>query len=131
MAARGVSIIVLRPRAVLLIKRGKAPYQGHWSFPGGAIEPGENEEDAARRELCEETGLVAGAMTPLGEFAVAPDPGAFVIQVFSGGYLSGEPVAADDAAAAQFAPFDDVLNRVRTPGLAGWVARALVLRLNG
>ncbi len=130
MAARGVSIIVLKPRAVLLVKRGKMPYLGHWSFPGGAIEAGENEEDAARRELREETGLAAGAMTALGEFPVAPEPGAFIIQVFSGIYTGGEPVAADDAAAAEFAPFDDILNRDRTPGLAGWVARALVLRLN-
>ena len=42
---------------VLLIKRGNEPYKGHWAFPGGFLEPDETLEDAARRELKEETGL--------------------------------------------------------------------------
>ena len=36
-----------------------------WCIPGGAAEPGERLEDAARRELREETGLVAGELTLL------------------------------------------------------------------
>lgn len=31
---------------------------GHWDFPKGAVEKGETEEEAARREIKEETGLV-------------------------------------------------------------------------
>ena len=38
---------------------------GHWEFPGGRIEPGENPVDAARRELSEETALIATELDPL------------------------------------------------------------------
>ena len=44
----------------LLVQRGNPPNKGMWSFPGGKIEAGEGTEDAARRELWEETGLGVG-----------------------------------------------------------------------
>jgi 8-oxo-dGTP diphosphatase len=42
---------------VLLIERDRAPFAGAWAFPGGFIEPHEDLEFAARRELLEETGV--------------------------------------------------------------------------
>ncbi len=39
---------------ILLVRHLKS---GHWSFPKGHIEAGETEEDTARREIKEETGL--------------------------------------------------------------------------
>jgi ADP-ribose pyrophosphatase YjhB (NUDIX family) len=56
----GIGIVVLRPNAVLLVRRGQEPAKGHWSLPGGKQELGETAEHAARRELAEETGLAVG-----------------------------------------------------------------------
>lgn len=43
--------------AVLLVKRGRQPEQGHWGLPGGKVDWMEKLEDAVVREVLEETGL--------------------------------------------------------------------------
>jgi len=57
---------------VLLIKRGGAPFRGAWALPGGFVEPHEPLEEAARRELQEETGLEPERLEQLRTFG---DPG--------------------------------------------------------
>lgn len=61
----GTSAIVVRGGAVLLGKRKGAHGAGEWSFPGGKVDPGEAPENAAARELAEETGLVATDVTSI------------------------------------------------------------------
>jgi len=51
-----------------------------WAFPGGKVEPGETLEQAAARELAEETSLTACELTPLYS-APGPDP-EFMVHVF-------------------------------------------------
>ncbi|MDA5194022.1 NUDIX hydrolase [Govanella unica] len=53
----GVGAFVWKDDKVLLIRRGKAPRKGEWSIPGGAQHAGETVEDAACREVFEETGV--------------------------------------------------------------------------
>ena len=54
----GVGAIIIRRNSILLVQRGRNPLKGYWSLPGGLIETGEKIEDALRREVLEETGLV-------------------------------------------------------------------------
>jgi ADP-ribose pyrophosphatase YjhB (NUDIX family) len=58
----GIGVIVFRGEEVLLVQRGKPPRIGSWSLPGGAQHIGEGAQDAARRELMEETGVEVGPL---------------------------------------------------------------------
>lgn len=62
LVAAGVIVRDPSTDRVLLQLRGD---DGTWGPPGGRIEPGETLEDAARRELFEETGLMAGRLTQI------------------------------------------------------------------
>lgn len=53
----GVGAAIVDARRILLVRRGKEPARGLWTFPGGAVELGEPVELAVRREVWEETGL--------------------------------------------------------------------------
>lgn len=67
---------------VLLIQRGLAPYKGKWALPGGFVRVDETIDDAARRELSEETGLKGVFLEQLYTFgAVKRDPRERVVSV--------------------------------------------------
>lgn len=53
---------------VLLVKRINEPSKGQWWFPGGRVFFGETRDEAARRKLFEECGLVAVSVQELGTF---------------------------------------------------------------
>lgn len=54
---------------VLLIKRKNEPFKDCWAFPGGFLDENETLEEAARRELKEETGLSPKEFTEVGSFS--------------------------------------------------------------
>ena len=105
-----VGIVCLRGDAVLLIRRGKAPRMGEWSLPGGRIEPGERAVDAALRELVEETGVTARitALIDVVDGIFAEAGLHYVLIDYAAEWVSGEPVAGDDALEARFVPLDQV-----------------------
>lgn len=123
---KAASVVVLRRDSVLMVERGRPPFQGLWSFPGGRAEPGEEAEATARRELFEESRLEIGAMTRLGAFHPAPELSPLLLTVFAGRAATTDPQPGDDALRAEFVPFGRVLTRPRTVGAAGWIVRALL-----
>lgn len=62
----GASIIVYKDEKILLQQRKDNKC---WGYPGGKIETGEIVEEAARRELYEETGLIVNSMSLFGVFS--------------------------------------------------------------
>lgn len=53
----GVGALIIRDDEIVLVERGREPLKGEWSLPGGVVEVGERLEEAARREVMEETSL--------------------------------------------------------------------------
>jgi 8-oxo-dGTP diphosphatase len=99
-----VGVVCLRGDEVLLIRRGAPPREGEWSLPGGRIEAGERAADAALRELREETGVEAEVTGLLDVVdGLFPEAGRhYVLIDYAARWISGEPVAGDDAAEARF-----------------------------
>jgi 8-oxo-dGTP diphosphatase len=99
---------------VLLVCRGEAPYEGMWAIPGGFKRPAETLDDAAKRELAEETGVDAASL--LAQFGAYGDPDRDPrMNVVTVGYLAvlrdvGAVVGGSDAAAAALIPVSEVLN---------------------
>lgn len=88
---------------VLLIKRAREPFKGRWAFPGGYVEEDESLEDAAARELLEETGLSGIHLEQIGAFGdPGRDPRGHTISIVFSAVLDDclEAKAADDAADA-------------------------------
>lgn len=128
-----VSIALHDKGRFLLVLRENPPDSGLWAFPGGKCEPGESGEDAARRELFEETGLNAGALAEIAVFEVPAKkdgkPVLYRLAVFSASDWSGRAAAASDAADLRWAGPEDGLALV--PGVAAVMAQIIAGQKTG
>ncbi|MDN5744860.1 MAG: NUDIX hydrolase [Nocardioidaceae bacterium] len=110
--------------SVLLIERGEEPFAGSWALPGGFIEEQEDAEQAAWRELAEETGVaqMEGYLEQLKTYSTPDrDPRARVISIAHVALAPDlpEPRAGTDAADARWWVVDDLLsNSPDAPTLA-------------
>ena len=111
----GVGVVLLRGDAILLVQRGNEPNKGLWAVPGGKVKSGEKLEEAAAREIAEETGLQiqVGKVVWVGEHI--DDSHHIVLIDFEGTAIGGELSAADDAADIAWVALDDLGDYPLTP----------------
>jgi 8-oxo-dGTP diphosphatase len=97
-----VDTIIEWDSMVLLVKRKNKPFKGYFVLPGGFVDEGEKIEDAARREVKEETSLDIQLVDILGVYSDPKrDPRGHIISTVFIGKISdnykGEAFAQDDA----------------------------------
>ena len=109
-----VGAIVFKDNRVLLVRRGKPPARDLWAIPGGSVKICETLQQAAEREIFEETGITIQALEPVFTFDyIERDEfgGArfhYVIIDLTAVYVRGEPRAGDDAADARWVSSQEI-----------------------
>ena len=109
-----VGAIVFKDNKILLVRRDKPPADNLWAIPGGRVEIGETLQQAAEREIFEETGITIRAGEPVFTFDVIDRDSRgrirfhYVIVDLTADYLRGEPRPGDDASAACWVSSDEL-----------------------
>ena len=103
---------------LLVIQRANPPAAGRWSIPGGRVEPGESDQQALRREMSEETGLVVDVAEMVGIVERdGPGGSVYVIHDYSCIVVGGELTPGDDAADARWVTEAELAGLECSPGL--------------
>jgi ADP-ribose pyrophosphatase YjhB (NUDIX family) len=109
-------VYCVRNDEVLLVRRSKEPFKGHWTAPGGKREPGESPRECAARELLEETGLLARDLRLRGVLVeTSPRPDwqwlmfAYVVKQFEGNVASDTLVREGLLRWVKIGAYDDLL----------------------
>lgn len=109
-----VGAIVIQDGQVLLVRRGQPPSEGLWAIPGGRVHLGETLQQAAEREIKEETGLSIHARDPVHTFDVILHDEAgrvrfhYVIVDLLADYVNGTVCPGDDAREARWVTPDEL-----------------------
>ena len=98
--------IVERDLKVLMVKRGNQPGIGLWSMPGGYVDRGEVVEEAAVREVLEETGLEVKVDRLVGLFSKESHP--VIVAAYTAREVGGRLQAGPEALDVGFFSLDDL-----------------------
>ncbi len=127
------SCAVFRDGKVLLAARAAPPNDAFYTLPGGMVETGEKLEDAALRELREETGVHA-ELVGFTDYAqvIAPDDSGkvrahFVIVSFAGRWISGEGEPGEELPAMGWFSLAEAAAMTLTPGLLPILKKGLAM----
>ena len=106
-----VFTILNKELKILLIKRKKEPFKGKFALPGGFVELDENLEQAAKRELEEETGVKDIFLKKLHAFGdVGRDPRGRIVTIPFLALIEGEKIKLHATSDAEFAKWRPVYN---------------------
>ncbi len=119
-----VAAVVVRDGRVLLSRRARGTHlAGHWEFPGGKVEPGEDPPSALRREVLEELGVACDVDAPFA-FNHHAYPERRVLLITYRARLHGEPRALDGEEIAWFGP--EAVRRLTMPPADGPIVDRLL-----
>lgn len=110
----GVGAVVFHQQRILLVRRARPPCAEQWAIPGGRVRAGETLQQAAEREILEETEIQIKATQPIFTFELiehSPEGVLefhYVIIDLDAEYLAGEPRAGDDAQEARWFKSDEL-----------------------
>ena len=108
--------ILARQQKVLLVRRANQPGYGLWSVPGGYVDRGEVVEEAAKREVLEETGLIVDVDGLVGLFSEPGRP--VIVAAFNGIERGGQLVSGPETLDVGFFALDS-LPPMAFPGDSG------------
>lgn len=108
-----VLAITVQDGQALLVQRKNPPDAGLWGFPGGRVEFGETLQDAATRELLEETGIAAEAGPVIGHLENIKEGFHYLLFGVLCTKPTGRPVADDDALQAEWVDIEEIESGLR------------------
>jgi ADP-ribose pyrophosphatase len=103
-----VGAVVIKDNRVLLVQRGNPPAKDQWAIPGGSVHLGETLQEAAEREIREETGAIIRAKEVIYTFDVIDQDARgriryhYIIVDLMAEYLGGDIRPGDDARAVRW-----------------------------
>jgi ADP-ribose pyrophosphatase YjhB (NUDIX family) len=125
-----VGALIFEGDSILLVERAGEPLKGYWSLPGGLVESGELIEDAVRREVREETGLLVELLSRFDIFerimrdAEGRAEYHYVLIDYVCRVVGGSPCAGDDVSRLAWVKPSELRNYRLTEGTIEAIERA-------